>query len=44
MAITSIEARTPEKKEKKQLARRDVLGAGAGVAGFTFLPSRVLGR
>ena len=27
----------------KQLSRREILAAGAGVAGFTFLPSHVLG-
>ncbi|MGE5489126.1 MAG: Gfo/Idh/MocA family oxidoreductase [bacterium] len=28
----------------KQISRRELISAGAGVAGFTFLPARVLGR
>src|SRR5512141_2360520 len=28
----------------KQLSRRDLLAAGAGLAGFTILPAHVLGR
>jgi hypothetical protein len=28
----------------KQISRRELVAAGAGLAGFTFLPSRVLGR
>ncbi len=32
------------KQDSKTMSRREMLAAGAGVAGFTFLPARVLGR